>query len=105
MKINPHDPLPADWENFAKVFTALGDGHRQRILLMFTPQDALSISEIVAAMPLSRTAVVHHLNVLAQADLLRAERSGKEVRFTLHSPTLREALTRVLGYLDLHHYP
>ena len=105
MKIHPNDALPTDWEAYAKVFTALGDAHRQRILLMFSPDDSLSISEIVAALPLSRTAVVHHLNVLAQADVLRFERQGKEVRYRVHSPSIREALNRVLGFLDLHHYP
>lgn len=105
MKIHPNDALPTDWEAYAKVFTALGDAHRQRILLMFSPAESLSISEIVAAMPLSRTAVVHHLNVLAQADVLRAERSGKETRYRVHSPSIREALNRVLDFLDLHNYP
>ncbi|MEW5838392.1 MAG: metalloregulator ArsR/SmtB family transcription factor [Pseudomonadota bacterium] len=105
MNIQPTTPLPAEWETYAKVFTALGDMHRQRILLMFTPDKSLSIREIVGAMPLSRTAVVHHLHVLAQADILRTERQGKETHYRVHSPAIREALSRVLGYLDLHHYP
>ncbi len=105
MKIHPNDTLPTDWEAYAKVFTALGDVHRQRILLMFSPAESLSIREIVDAMPLSRTAVVHHLHVLTQADILHTERLGKEVRYRVHSPAIREALNRVLGFLDLHHYP
>ncbi|MDD2892687.1 MAG: metalloregulator ArsR/SmtB family transcription factor [Halothiobacillaceae bacterium] len=105
MKIHPNDPLPIDWENHARVFTALGDAQRQRILLMFSPDESLNISEIVAAMPLSRSAVVHHLQVLAQAEVLTAERSGKEVRYRVNSPAIREALNRVIGFLDLHHYP
>lgn len=105
MKIRPSDALPTDWEAYAKVFTALGDVHRQRILLMFSPAESLSISEIVAVMPLSRTAVVHHLQVLANAQVLSAERCGKETRYRVNSPTIREALNRVLGFLDLHNYP
>ena len=105
MKIHPNDPLPTDWEAYAKVFTALGDTQRQRILLMFSPDESLSISEIVAALPLSRSAVVHHLNVLATAQILSFERSGKEVRYCVNSLAIREALNRVLGFLDLHHYP
>ncbi len=105
MKIHPNDPLPTDWEAYAKVFTALGDTQRQRILLMFSPDESLSIREIVAAMPLSRTAVVHHLQVLANARVLSFERVGKEARYRVNSPAIREALNRVLGFLDLHNYP
>ena len=105
MKIHPNDALPTDWEAYAKIFTALGDTQRQRILLMFSPETSFSISEIVDAMPLSRSAVVHHLQVLANAQVLSAERCGKETRYRVNSPIIREALNRVLGFLDLHNYP
>ncbi len=71
--------LPKRWEGMAQVFTSLGDEHRQRILLMFKRGEELSMKKVVERVPLSRTAVVHHLNVLRLAGVLVAERRGKDV--------------------------
>jgi DNA-binding GntR family transcriptional regulator len=51
------DSIPADWEQFAAVFSALGDSYRQRILLFFEPGERLTIKQIADVLPLSRTAV------------------------------------------------
>ena len=55
---------------------ALGDPHRQRIVLMFEPGERLNIGQIVAASTLSRTAVAHHLRVLREAGVLNSEKSA-----------------------------
>ncbi|MDD3609289.1 MAG: metalloregulator ArsR/SmtB family transcription factor [Halothiobacillaceae bacterium] len=105
MKTDFTDRLPEDWEPLARVFTALGDPHRQRILFLFEPGERLNITQIVAAMPLSRTAVVHHLRVLAEAGVLHGERQGNQTLYAVDSPRVREALGRVIEYLDWHGYP
>jgi DNA-binding transcriptional ArsR family regulator len=61
--------LPRAWQPVARVFAAIGDEHRQRILLMFERDERLTIGAIVAASTLSRTAVAHHL--------ARAARGGR----------------------------
>ena len=45
--------IPRAWSAVAKVFVALGDPHRQRILLMFEPGERLNVSEI-AFCPIKR---------------------------------------------------
>ena len=47
--------------------------------LMFDDGERLSVGQIVAASPLSRSAVAHHLRVLREAGILRCEKVGKEV--------------------------
>ena len=59
------------------MFVALGDAHRQRILLMFEPGERLNVGQIVAASTLSRSAVAHHLRVLREAGVLQ-ERKGRQ---------------------------
>jgi len=49
--------IPAPWRRIARIFVALGDPHRQRILLMFERGERLNVGQIVAASTLSRTAV------------------------------------------------
>ena len=94
--------LPRAWRKTADIFTALGDPHRQRILLMFERGEALTAADVVAAAPLSRTAVVHHLRVLRDAGVLRAHREGREVRYTPDPAAVRRSLAAVLDYLVEH---
>jgi ArsR family transcriptional regulator len=82
------------------MFVALGDPHRQRIVLMFEPGERLNVGQIVAASTLSRSAVSHHLRVLRTAGVLRCEKIGKEVWYWRNPDAVRDALTAVLDYLD-----
>ena len=92
--------LPPEWLQVAQVFTALGDDFRQRILLAFEPGERLSIQQIAENLPLSRTAVVHHLKALREADLLISEKSGREVLFHLNTSRLQWALEALHTYLN-----
>ena len=92
--------IPRPWRQTAGIFHALGDPHRQRILLMFEPGERLTVGQIVAASTLSRSAVAHHLKVLREAGVLRAQKVGKEVWHETDPATVRDALSAVLDYLD-----
>ena len=92
--------LPRAWQPTARIFTALGDPHRQRIILMFDDGERLSVGQIVSASPLSRSAVAHHLRVLREAGILHCEKVGKEVWYWPAPETVRSALDAVRDYLD-----
>jgi ArsR family transcriptional regulator len=92
--------IPRPWRQTAGIFVALGDPHRQRIVLMFEPGERLNVAQIVAASTLSRSAVAYHLRVLREAGVLRCEKVGKEVRYRADPDTVRAALRAVLEYLD-----
>jgi DNA-binding transcriptional ArsR family regulator len=94
--------LPPAWRQTAQLFTALGDPHRQRIVLMFDEDERLTVGQIVAATPLSRSAVAHHLRVLREAGVLRCEKLGKEVWYWPDPSSVRAALDAVREYLDRH---
>jgi DNA-binding transcriptional ArsR family regulator len=94
--------IPVAWRTTAALFVALGDPHRQRILLMFQPGERLRVADIVAASPLSRTAVGHHLRVMREAGVLRAEKRGKEMWYWPDVPFVKGGLEAVLEYLDGH---
>jgi DNA-binding transcriptional ArsR family regulator len=91
--------VPSAWKNFSKVFTALGDEHRQRILLTFEPGERLNVGQIVEVSTLSRSAVSHHLKILREAGVLDSEKIGKEVYFWLNKRPIKESLQAVLDYL------
>jgi DNA-binding transcriptional ArsR family regulator len=91
--------IPPEWARTAKVFTALGDEHRQRILLLFERGEELNVGQIAEASTLSRSAVSHHLKILREAGVLSNEKIGKEVWFRIDKREIKESLTAVLDYL------
>jgi DNA-binding transcriptional ArsR family regulator len=91
--------IPKEWRAMAKVFIALGDEHRQRILLTFEKGERLTVGQISEVSTLSRPAVSHHLKILRQAGVLDAEKVGKEVFLRVNKALLEEALSVVLDYV------
>lgn len=99
MKSSYARTLPKAWKGLSKVFTALGDERRQRILLLFEPGERLNAGQIVAACPLSQSTVSHHLKILREAGVLQSEKVGKEVYFWIDKARLSAALDSVSQYL------
>jgi DNA-binding transcriptional ArsR family regulator len=91
--------MPIEFKDTAGIFIALGDEHRQRILLAFEKGEKLNILQIVSTTTLSRTAVTHHLKVLRYANVLSSEKIGKEVYFWINRTVVMEALQNVLSYI------
>jgi len=83
-----------------KVFTALGDEHRQRILIMFERDEELTITDLAAASTLSRTALSYHLRILRDAGLLKAEKRGKSVYLRPDKKLIARVMEGVLNYLQ-----
>ena len=93
--------IPDEWQNIAHLFIALGDAHRQRILLAFEKEERLNIMQIAAASTLSRTAVTHHLKILHQSGALQSEKVGKEVYFWVNKSLITSAIKGVLHYIEI----
>jgi len=91
--------IPREWRNISKVYTALGDEHRQRILLTFSPGERLNVGQIVGVSTLSRPAVSHHLKILREAGVLRSEKVGKEVYFWIDKEFLVDTMGTVVEYI------
>jgi DNA-binding transcriptional ArsR family regulator len=91
--------IPREWRTISRAFTALGDEHRQRILLTFEPGERLNVGQIVAVSTLSRSAVSHHLKVLRDAGVLGSEKLGKEVFYWVDKAFLEESLEAVVAYI------
>lgn len=99
MKKNYGQRIPAEWRAMSKVFSALGDEHRQRILLLFEPGERINVGQIAEVSTLTRSTVSHHLKILREANVLLAEKIGKEVWFEVNWPFLHEVLSNVSGYV------
>jgi ArsR family transcriptional regulator, arsenate/arsenite/antimonite-responsive transcriptional repressor len=94
--------IPRQWRDIAKVFVAMGDTHRQRILLTFEREERLNVGQIADVSTLSRSAVSHHLKIMREAGVLGSEKVGKEVWFWVERDALLAALRDVGDYLEEH---
>ena len=99
MKNDYSRTLPDAWKPMSRVFTALGDEHRQRILLLFEQGERLNVGQIAEVSTLSRSTVSHHLKILREAEVLASEKIGKEVWFWINGPYLEEVFGNVLEYV------
>lgn len=70
---------------------ALADPTRREILNMLK-KGSLSAGEISEHFDMSFAAVSRHLSVLKEADLIRDERDGKYIYYTLNASVLEEIM-------------
>lgn len=99
MKKDYRRAIPREWKAMSKVFTALGDEHRQRILLLFEKDERLNVGQIAEVSTLARSTVSHHLRILREASVLLSEKQGKEIYFWINRQFLDEVLGSVLDYI------
>ncbi len=79
------------YEPLASVFKALADENRLRILHTVGEQQ-LTVSQIVQETELSQPLVSHHLKLLRDGGVLKTERKGPFVYYSLAEPALLETL-------------
>ncbi|MEY2170213.1 MULTISPECIES: ArsR/SmtB family transcription factor [unclassified Rhodanobacter] len=84
-------PKQPAWQKSAPVFAALGDPTRLRLLAALCAGGALSIAQLTAGTAITRQAVTKHLQVLADAGLVRNDWQGRERLWELEPSRLAEA--------------
>jgi DNA-binding transcriptional ArsR family regulator len=99
MKKDYSRTLPSEWAEMSRIFVALGDEHRQRMLLLFEPGERLNVGQIAEVSTLARSTVSHHLKILHESGVLASEKIGKEVWFWINRTPLETTLGNVLDYL------
>jgi ArsR family transcriptional regulator, cadmium/lead-responsive transcriptional repressor len=78
-------------ESSDMVFSALADPTRRRLLSTIAAHPATA-TELAGELPISRQAVVKHLNTLAHAGLLERNRDGRDVRYRVTPEPLSDAV-------------
>ncbi len=76
-------------------FEALGDPNRREILRLLSHGEK-SVTDLAAAMPISRPAVSRHLRLLKEAKLVTEQAEGTRRIYRLHE----QGLEAVREYLD-----
>lgn len=74
------------------VFAALADPTRRRVVRLLVDQPTVTASALADGLPITRQAVTKHLVGLAEAGLVHAEKSGREMQYTLTPDALADAM-------------
>ncbi|HET7488467.1 MAG TPA: metalloregulator ArsR/SmtB family transcription factor [Acidimicrobiales bacterium] len=74
------------------VFAALADPTRRGLVARLVREGPTTATDLARALPITRQAVVHHLQALGEAGLVDARRSGREVRYRATPEPLAEAV-------------
>jgi len=88
----------ATLRGFAPVFAALGDETRLRLVAALCAGSAMSIAQLTAGTEITRQSVTQHLQVLAEAGLVRDVKVGRERLWALE-PAHLDAARRALDAL------
>lgn len=78
-----------------ETLRALGDPTRREILRVLRAGD-LTAGEIASRFPMTAATVSHHLSVLKEAGLVRSERNGRNLVYSLETTVFQEFLQQML---------
>jgi ArsR family transcriptional regulator len=93
------EPLGEDQvTELAEMFRLLGDGSRLRIVLACL-DGSQPVGTLVARLGLSQSLVSHHLRLLRAARLLRAERHGKQIHYSIADDHVRSVLVDMVDHV------
>jgi DNA-binding transcriptional ArsR family regulator len=84
--------------NLGKVFQALSDPTRRRILELLGAGE-LAAGEIADHFQMTKPAISHHLSVLKEAGLAAERREGQKVIYALVPGTIADAWTGFMSKL------
>ena len=91
----PKEELLYDLAEFFKIF---GDSSRIRILSVLR-EDKFCVNEIAQLLQLSPSAISHQLRILRQARLVRYQKIGKEVFYSLDDDHIEKILDQGLEHI------
>ena len=75
----------------ARVFAALGDETRLRLVRRLSNDGPMSITELTAGFAISRQAITKHLRLMEHAGLLRSSTYGRQSIWALEQKRLADA--------------
>ncbi|HEY7162659.1 MAG TPA: autorepressor SdpR family transcription factor [Acidobacteriota bacterium] len=78
-----------------EVFKAISDPNRREILKLLKRR-SMSAGELAEAFPITKGSLSHHFNILKAADLVRCERRGQRIVYSLNTTVFEDAAAMLL---------
>jgi DNA-binding transcriptional ArsR family regulator len=83
-----------------KVFKALADPSRRRLLDLLHAENGRTLGELCEHLAMSRQAATKHLNTLEEASLVAVVWRGREKQYFLNAVPLHEIYERWIGKFE-----
>jgi ArsR family transcriptional regulator, cadmium/lead-responsive transcriptional repressor len=83
--------MTQDGQDADRLWAALADPTRLRLLDLLLQRGEATASALATELPITRQGIAKHLLVLQRANLVTAQRAGRETRFTVRDERLAEA--------------
>jgi len=80
------------------IFKAISDPTRRQILKLLHG-GSRTAGQLAEAFDVTKASMSHHFGVLKAADLIRSERRGQQIVYTLNTTVLQDAATLLLDLL------
>lgn len=77
------------------IFKALADPTRREILRRLQ-RGSLTAGSLADLFPMTRASLSHHFNILKAADLVRTERRGQHIVYSLNATVIQETIAMLL---------
>jgi len=82
-----------------EIFRALSDPTRREILRMLR-EKPMAAGELSDAFPITKGSLSHHYNILKNAELVRVERRGQFLVYSLNTSVFEDAMTMLVDLFD-----
>jgi ArsR family transcriptional regulator len=87
-----------DLKKIEKISKALGDPYRLKIMEMIRrKKDCMQCTALVETIDLAQSTVSHHMKQLVDADLVVAEKDGRNAKYSIN----QDVLDAYIRYLNL----
>ena len=90
-------PDQEDLEEARKLFAALADRHRLRILSALRRGEELCVCDVAHVLGVAVSVASHHLRKLRELGILKDRDDGKMVYYSLRRPSVAEMVSQVLS--------
>ncbi len=99
----PSVEITAELQKMTDIYKALGDLTRMRIILAVSDQ-AISVNEIAEALDVSQSAISHQLRLLKQLKIVRSERQGKKIYYSLDDKHIVTIIKQTMDHITEEHH-
>ena len=82
-----------------KVFKALSDPTR-RMILEYLKDSDMTAGEIADKFNISKPSISHHLNALKNAELIRGEKDGQNIIYSLNTTVVQEVMKWFIDFRE-----
>ena len=92
--------IPLDkLEVSSELLRALAHPLRLKILAFIDSQKTINVNQIYTSLSLEQSIVSQHLRVLRQADLVKTERDGKFIHYSVDYARIEKAVRAIRNFL------